>query len=58
MKKIAFFTLCVVLLVSCVSKKQYNDMLTLAKTVARADSSKPVAYSFDTICTYAGPYRR
>ena len=26
---------------------QYNDMLTLAKTVARADSSKPVAYSFD-----------
>ena len=28
MKKIAFFTLCVALLGSCVSKKQYNDMLT------------------------------
>jgi len=25
---------------------QFNDLLTLAKTVARADSSSPVAYSF------------
>ena len=28
MRKIVFFTLCVALLGSCVSKKQYNDMLT------------------------------